>query len=60
MGFKREEHARAVAEGYYHSYSSYATEILDYIINDIPGVEPDASAYPDGQVFKVTVTVEQV
>lgn len=60
MGLKREEQRRAQGEGYYTSFASDASEILDYIAGDVRHVEEEKPSYYDGRLFKVTVTVEEV
>lgn len=62
MGFKREEVSRASAEGYYLTYSSDATDVLDYISGNINGVEEERPSYygRDGRVFRVTIVVEEI
>ena len=61
MALKREEQKRAKGEGWYSSYGSDASDVLDYISNDLERLsdEPSPSRY-EGTQFKVTIIVEEI
>ena len=60
MGFQREGAKRAEATGYYKSYSSSVSDVLDYVTADISHVEEFQPSYLDGTVFRVTIVVEEI
>lgn len=60
MALNREEAKRAEGYGYYITYSSDASDVLDYISGSLDGIDTDKPYYGyDGRCFKVTVTVEE-
>lgn len=61
MPLKKDGVTKAEGVGFYStSYGSDADDVLGYLSGDLTGVEEDEPYYISGQLFRVTVTVEQV
>jgi len=60
MPLQTEANKRAEGVGYYTTYGSDAADILGYLSSDLRHVEEDRPTYYSGQLFKVTVIVEEI
>lgn len=62
MALNREGQKRAEGYGYYTTYGSDASDVLDYVSSDLDYLQSDKPNYygSDGLVFKVTIIVEEL
>lgn len=62
MPLNREEQRRAEGYGYYTTYGSDASDVLNYVSNDLDYLQADRPNYygSDGRAFKVTIIVEEL